>query len=110
MNVDGESRYQQSEGTIDQSGAQQGSPVGLQNISMPDLSLKWIACDVWLMESGHSAFSLSAPPSAVFFFSADTVRPAGVKMAAALNCLRRCGAGASALGANWPAATQSLSA
>ena len=28
----------------------------------------------------------------VFFFSADNVRPAGAKMAAALNCLRRCGA------------------
>ena len=39
----------------------------------------------------------------VFFFSADNVRPAGVKMAAALNCLRRCGAGALALGASWPA-------
>jgi uncharacterized membrane protein len=39
----------------------------------------------------------------VFFFSADTVRPAGIKMAAGLNCLRRCGAGASALGASWPA-------
>ena len=39
----------------------------------------------------------------VFFFSRDTVRPAGIKLAVALNCLRRCGAGASALGANWPA-------
>jgi uncharacterized membrane protein len=39
----------------------------------------------------------------VFFFSADIVRPAGIKMAAGLNCLRRCGAGASALGASWPA-------
>ena len=39
----------------------------------------------------------------VFFFSTDTVRPAGIKMVAALNCLRRCGAGASALGAKWPA-------
>jgi uncharacterized membrane protein len=38
----------------------------------------------------------------VFFFSTDTVRPAGVKLAVALNCLRRCGAGASALGAKWP--------
>jgi uncharacterized membrane protein len=38
----------------------------------------------------------------VFFFSTDTVRPAGIKLAAGLNCLRRCGAGASALGANWP--------
>ena len=38
----------------------------------------------------------------VFFFSMDTVRPAGIKLAAGLNCLRRCGAGASALGANWP--------
>ena len=38
----------------------------------------------------------------VFFFSADTVRPAGIKLAAGLNCLRRCGAGASALSANWP--------
>ena len=38
----------------------------------------------------------------VFFFSRDTVRPAGIKLAVALNCLRRCGAGASALGANWP--------
>ena len=37
----------------------------------------------------------------VFFFSTDTVRPAGIKLVAALNCLRRCGAGASALGANW---------
>jgi uncharacterized membrane protein len=40
---------------------------------------------------------------AVFFFSTDTVRPAGVKLAAALNCLRRCGKGATALGVNWPA-------
>jgi uncharacterized membrane protein len=39
----------------------------------------------------------------VFFFPTDTVRPAGIKMVAALNCLRRCGAGASALGASWPA-------
>jgi uncharacterized membrane protein len=39
----------------------------------------------------------------VFFFSTDTVRPAGIKMVAALNCLRRCGAGASALRASWPA-------
>ena len=39
----------------------------------------------------------------VFFFSTDTVRPAGIKLAAGLNCLRRCGAGASALGASWPA-------
>jgi uncharacterized membrane protein len=39
----------------------------------------------------------------VFFFSRDNVRPAGVKLAVALNCLRRCGAGASALGAKWPA-------
>jgi uncharacterized membrane protein len=38
----------------------------------------------------------------VFFFSTDTVRPAGIKMAAGLNCLRRCGARASALGASWP--------
>ena len=38
----------------------------------------------------------------VFFFSTDSVRPAGIKLAAALNCLRRCGAGASALGASWP--------
>ena len=39
----------------------------------------------------------------VFFFSPDTVRPAGIKLVAALNCLRRCGAGASTLGAQWPA-------
>jgi uncharacterized membrane protein len=38
----------------------------------------------------------------VFFFSTDTVRPAGIKLVTALNCLRRCGAGASALGASWP--------
>jgi uncharacterized membrane protein len=41
---------------------------------------------------------------AVFFFPADIIRPAGLELLAALNCLRRCGAGASALGANWPAA------
>ncbi|HEY1941258.1 MAG TPA: DUF502 domain-containing protein [Roseiarcus sp.] len=40
---------------------------------------------------------------AVFFFSTEDVRPAGIKLVAALNCLRRCGAGASALGASWPA-------
>ena len=38
----------------------------------------------------------------VFFFPADIVRPAGVELVSALNCLRRCGAGASALDANWP--------
>jgi uncharacterized membrane protein len=40
----------------------------------------------------------------VFFFSSDSVRPAGIKLSAGLNCLRRCGAGASALGASWPSA------
>jgi uncharacterized membrane protein len=40
----------------------------------------------------------------VFFFSTDSVRPAGIKLAAGLGCLRRCGAGASALGAAWPSA------
>jgi uncharacterized membrane protein len=40
----------------------------------------------------------------VFFFPAEVVRPAGIKLAAGLNCLRRCGAGASALGAAWPSA------
>jgi hypothetical protein len=39
-----------------------------------------------------------------FFFSMDIVRPAGIKLAAGLGCLRRCGAGASALGASWPSA------
>ena len=39
---------------------------------------------------------------AVFFFPTDAVRPAGVKLAAALNCLRRCGTSATALGVNWP--------
>ena len=38
----------------------------------------------------------------VFFFSRDNIRPAGIKLAVALNCLRRCGAGASAIGASWP--------
>ncbi len=38
----------------------------------------------------------------VFFLSTDSIRPAGVKLAVALNCLRRCGAGASAIGASWP--------
>ena len=38
----------------------------------------------------------------VFFFPADIIRPAGVELVAALNCLRRCGAGAFALSANWP--------
>ncbi len=53
-----------------------------------------------------SVFIPGAPnphSGSVFFFSAGNVRPAGVKMAVALNCLRRCGAGASALGASWPA-------
>jgi uncharacterized membrane protein len=42
---------------------------------------------------------------AVFFFSTDILRPAGIKLAVALSCLRRCGAGASALGASWPPST-----
>ena len=42
----------------------------------------------------------------VFFFSRDNVRPAGIKLAVALNCLRRCGAGASAIGASWPPGAQ----
>jgi uncharacterized membrane protein len=53
-----------------------------------------------------SVFVPGAPnphSGSVFFFPADNVRPAGVTLAAALNCLRRCGAGASVLGANWPA-------
>ena len=52
-----------------------------------------------------SVFVPGAPDphsGSVFFFSKDNVRPAGVKLAAGLNCLRRCGAGASALGASWP--------
>ncbi len=53
-----------------------------------------------------SVFVPGAPDphsGSVFLFSKDNVRPAGVKLAAGLNCLRRCGAGASALGASWPA-------
>jgi uncharacterized membrane protein len=42
----------------------------------------------------------------VFFFPTDAVLPAGIKLAAALGCLRRCGAGASALGASWPSADE----
>jgi uncharacterized membrane protein len=38
----------------------------------------------------------------VFFFPAEALRPAGIKLAAGLGCLRRCGAGASALRADWP--------
>ena len=38
----------------------------------------------------------------VFFFPAKSIRPAGIKLAAGLNCLRRCGAAAAALGAAWP--------
>ena len=38
------------------------------------------------------------------FLWTDIVRPAGIKLAAGLGCLRRCGAGASALGASWPSA------
>jgi hypothetical protein len=41
-------------------------------------------------------------PGRSFSFPADIIRPAGVELLAALNCLRRCGAGASALGASWP--------
>ena len=53
-----------------------------------------------------SVFVPGAPDphsGSVFFFSTDTVRPAGIKLVAALNCLRRCGADASALHAVWPA-------
>jgi uncharacterized membrane protein len=59
-----------------------------------------------LNEGLVSIFVPGAPnphSGSVFFFSTDTVRPAGMKLVTALNCLRRCGAGASALGASWPA-------
>jgi uncharacterized membrane protein len=46
----------------------------------------------------------------VFFFPTEVVRPAGIKLAAGLNCLRRCGAGASALGAAWPSEAKNISA
>ena len=42
------------------------------------------------------------PHSGSVLFFSDIVRPAGIKLAAGLGCLRRCGAGASALGAAWP--------
>jgi uncharacterized membrane protein len=41
----------------------------------------------------------------VFFFPTEVVRPVGIKLAAGLNCLRRCGAGASGFGAAWPSRT-----
>ncbi len=53
-----------------------------------------------------SVFVPGAPDphsGAAFFFSGDNVRPAGIELVGALNCLRRCGAGASAIGASWPA-------
>jgi uncharacterized membrane protein len=53
-----------------------------------------------------SVFVPGAPDphsGSVFFFPTEIVRPAGIKLVAGLNCLRRCGAGASALGASWPA-------
>jgi uncharacterized membrane protein len=59
-----------------------------------------------LSEGLVSIFVPGAPDphsGSVFFFPTDTVRPAGIKMATALSCLRRCGARSSALGAKWPA-------
>ncbi len=58
-----------------------------------------------LSEGLVSIFVPGAPDphsGSVFFFPTDTVRPAGIKMATALSCLRRCGARSSALGAKWP--------
>jgi uncharacterized membrane protein len=58
-----------------------------------------------LSEGLVSIFVPGAPDphsGSVFFFPTDTVRPAGIKLVAALNCLRRCGTGASELSANWP--------
>ncbi len=58
-----------------------------------------------LSEGLVSIFVPCAPDphsGSVFFFPMDTIRPAGIKMATALSCLRRCGARSSALGANWP--------
>ena len=58
-----------------------------------------------LSEGLVSIFVPGAPDphsGSVFFFPTDTIRPAGIKMATALSCLRRCGARSSALGANWP--------
>jgi uncharacterized membrane protein len=59
-----------------------------------------------LSEGLVSIFVPGAPDphsGSVFFFPTDIVRPAGIKMATALSCLRRCGARSSALGAKWPA-------
>src|SRR5580692_7526633 len=59
-----------------------------------------------LSEGLVSIFVPGAPDphsGSAFFFPTDTVRPAGIKMATALSCLRRCGARSSALGAKWPA-------
>ena len=58
-----------------------------------------------LSEGLVSIFVPGAPDphsGSVFFFPTDTIRPAGIKMATALSCLRRCGARSSALGAKWP--------
>ena len=58
-----------------------------------------------LSEGLVSIFVPGAPDphsGSVFFFPTDTIRPAGIKMATALSCLRRCGARSSALGAHWP--------
>ncbi len=58
-----------------------------------------------LSEGLVSIFVPGAPDphsGSVFFFPTDTIRPAGITMATALSCLRRCGARSSALAANWP--------
>ena len=52
--------------------------------------------------SNFARGALNPHSGSVFFFPMDVVRPAGIKLAAGLNCLRLCGAGASAVGAAWP--------
>jgi hypothetical protein len=53
----------------------------------------------------RSGLAMNTRREGTVVFSMDNVRAAGIKLVAALNSLRRCGAGASAIGASWPART-----
>jgi uncharacterized membrane protein len=68
----------------------------------------WLGVQTEALSNGLVSIFVPGAPNphsgSVFFFSTDIVRPAGIKLAAGLGCLRRCGAGASALGASWPSA------
>src|SRR6202142_4328695 len=96
-NLDSDSRISVSASTQTPSGALGVAQIGELPVVFVPMEGGWqLGVQTEALSDGLVSIFVPGAPNphsgSVFFFSTDIVRPAGIKLAVALNCLRRCGA------------------